>query len=169
MATPDFILSLRERIGHELLWLPGVTGVVLDSLEAPTRVLLVERQDNGRWALVTGILEPGEAPAEGLLREIEEETGVRARTEALFDVDTTGIITFPNKDQCSFLNLSFRCESLSGEARVNDDESTAVSWWPLEALPDSLTDRHARLIRGALTHTGPGAAYEVPGNQAERA
>ena len=30
MATPDFILKLREKIGHETLWLPGVTGVVFD-------------------------------------------------------------------------------------------------------------------------------------------
>ena len=24
MATPEFILKLREQIGHETLWLPGV-------------------------------------------------------------------------------------------------------------------------------------------------
>ncbi len=29
MATPDFILRLRESVGHALLWLPGTTAVVL--------------------------------------------------------------------------------------------------------------------------------------------
>ena len=30
MTTPKFILELREKIGHDLLWLTGITGVVLD-------------------------------------------------------------------------------------------------------------------------------------------
>ena len=30
MPTPDFVLTLRERMGHELLWMPGVTAVVFD-------------------------------------------------------------------------------------------------------------------------------------------
>jgi len=30
MATPEFIVSLRQRIGHDMLWLPGVSIVVVD-------------------------------------------------------------------------------------------------------------------------------------------
>ncbi|HET6297743.1 MAG TPA: NUDIX domain-containing protein, partial [Kribbella sp.] len=60
MGTPKFILELREKIGHDLLWLPGITGVVLDGEE---RILLVRRADDGRWSLPAGILEPGEEPA----------------------------------------------------------------------------------------------------------
>ena len=30
MATPDFIVSLRQKIGHDQLWLPGVSIVVVD-------------------------------------------------------------------------------------------------------------------------------------------
>lgn len=54
MPTPDFILELRERIGHMPLWLIGVTGYVRrdDGL-----VLLEQRTDNGKWTLVTGINE----------------------------------------------------------------------------------------------------------------
>ena len=77
MPTPDFILRLREKIGHDLLWLPGVTAVVLDDRN---RVLLGRRADNGRWTLITGILEPGEQPAVGVVREVLEETGHRGRS-----------------------------------------------------------------------------------------
>ncbi|WP_269212743.1 NUDIX hydrolase [Schaalia sp. lx-100] len=28
MATPDFILALREKIGHDMLWIPGCTAIV---------------------------------------------------------------------------------------------------------------------------------------------
>ena len=73
MPTPDFILELRERIGHMPLWLIGVTGYVRrdDGL-----VLLEQRTDNGKWTLVTGINEPGEEPADTVAREAKEETGV---------------------------------------------------------------------------------------------
>ena len=30
MATPEFIVSLRQKIGHEQLWLPGVSIIVVD-------------------------------------------------------------------------------------------------------------------------------------------
>ncbi|MBA2773338.1 MAG: DNA mismatch repair protein MutT, partial [Nocardioidaceae bacterium] len=39
MPIPDFIVRLRQKVGHDLLWLPGVTAVVLRGEE----VLLVRR------------------------------------------------------------------------------------------------------------------------------
>jgi ADP-ribose pyrophosphatase YjhB (NUDIX family) len=146
MATPDFILRIRERIGHDLLWLPGVTGVVLD---ADDRVLLVRRSDDGRWTLVTGVLDPGEQPAVGLVREIYEETGVEAEVERLIGVEATEPSAYPNGDRVQYLDLAFRCRALGGEARVNDDESTEVGWFALDALP-ALSPLQARCLTDAL-------------------
>ena len=150
MPTPEFVLSLREKIGHDLLWLPGVTGVVLND---ERQVLLVRRADNGRWTLITGMLEPGEEPAVGTLREVAEETGVSAEIEHLIHVGSHGPITFPNQDRCSFLNVAFSCRYVSGEARVNDDESTDVAWFALDRLP-ALSERHTLLLNLALTADG---------------
>jgi 8-oxo-dGTP pyrophosphatase MutT (NUDIX family) len=75
MPVPDFIIELREKIGHDLLCLPGVTGLVINESD---QVLLVRRADTLRWTLVTGCLEPGEQPAAGIVREILEETGITA-------------------------------------------------------------------------------------------
>ncbi|UWX97926.1 NUDIX domain-containing protein [Arthrobacter zhaoxinii] len=150
MPTPDFVLSLRERIGHEPLWLPGVTAVVFN---AEGQVLLGRRSDNGRWALITGMLEPGEEAGPGTLREVEEETGIHAELEHLIHVGAHGPVTFPNGDVCSFLNLAFSCRYVSGTARVNDDESTEVGWYALDALPP-LSERHRMLIDLALTADG---------------
>ena len=36
MPTPEFILELRKKVGHDLLWLMGVSGYVED--EAGRRV-----------------------------------------------------------------------------------------------------------------------------------
>ena len=71
MATPDFILSLRERIGHDLLWLTGVTAIV--TTPDRSQLLVVRRADTGAWTPVTGIIDPGEEPAAAGAREVLEE------------------------------------------------------------------------------------------------
>jgi ADP-ribose pyrophosphatase YjhB (NUDIX family) len=150
MPTPDFILELRKKIGHDLLWLPGTTAVVLD---ADDRVLLGRRADNGVWTLITGILEPGEQPAVGMVREIFEETSVVAEVEHLAEVYTGGPMEFVNGDRAQFLTLNFRCRYVSGEAKVNDDESSEVGWFPLDDLPP-LPPYHQDRLQSALRSTG---------------
>lgn len=138
MPTPDFIQDLRSKIGHDPLWLPGAAAVVYDDAD---RVLLVRRADSGRWTLITGIIDPGEQPAQAIVREVQEETGVVVEVEHLVSVDVVGPMIFPNQDVCRFLSLVFRCRYASGEARVNDDESMDVRWFSLEDLPP-LNDLH---------------------------
>src|SRR6476620_4471093 len=115
MPVPDFIVKLREQVGHDLLWLPGVTAVVLrDDAE----VLLVKRADNGRWAPISGIVEPGEQPVDCATREVFEETSVQAEVEVLAWVSVTAPIVYPNGDRAQYLDHTFRCRYLGGEARV---------------------------------------------------
>jgi ADP-ribose pyrophosphatase YjhB (NUDIX family) len=150
MPTPDFILQLRSKIGHDLLWLPGVTAVVLDDAG---RVLLCQRADNRLWTLITGILEPGEHPARGVVREVQEETAVVAEVEHLAEVYSGAPMEFVNGDKAQFLTLTFRCRYVSGHARVNDDESARVGWFGLDELPE-LTDYHRDRLQAALRSTG---------------
>jgi ADP-ribose pyrophosphatase YjhB (NUDIX family) len=157
MATPKFILELREKIGHDLLWLTGVSGVVLNDAE---QVLLVRRADDGRWVLIAGILEPGEQPAVALVREIEEETAVTAEVERLISVQSLPPASYPNGDQVQFLDLCFRCRWLHGEPRVNDDESVEVAWFPLSALPP-LSPHEQEAIANALS-PDPTPVFERP-------
>ena len=151
MSTPDFVLALRERIGHDPLWMPGVTAVVRNDAG---EVLLVRRTDFGHWALVSGILEPGEQPAPGLAREIEEETGVVAEVEALTAVWTLPEVTYPNGDRAQYLDLCFTARHVSGEARVNDDESLDVAWFPVDDLPADLVEGSRVRLERALAHDG---------------
>ncbi|XVX19397.1 NUDIX hydrolase [Actinomycetota bacterium] len=150
MATPDFVLRLRERIGTDPLFLIGVAGVVRNDAG---EVLLNRRADNGQWALISGILDPGEEPAVGLLREIQEETGVVAQVDGLSSVMITPEVTYPNGDQAQYLDLCFVCTHVSGEARVNDDESTDVRWFAMDDLPPMSPFARQRLSR-AVEFTG---------------
>ncbi|MCG8967751.1 MULTISPECIES: NUDIX hydrolase [Streptomyces] len=133
MPTPDFIRDLRASAGHQLLWLPGVTAVVFDE---EGRVLLGRRADNQRWSLIGGIPEPGEQPAACAVREVEEETAVRCVVERLVLVQALSPVTYENGDVCQFMDVTFRCRAVGGEARVNDDESLDVGWFAVDALPD---------------------------------
>ncbi|WP_432060878.1 NUDIX hydrolase [Streptomyces sp. S1] len=134
MATPDFIRTLRETAGHQLLFLPGVSAVVFDDRG---RVLLGRRSDNGRWAIIGGIVEPGEQPADCAVREVYEETAVRCEAERIVIVETLRKpVVYPNGDQCQFMDVTFRCRAVGGEARVNDDESTEVGWFDVDDLPE---------------------------------
>lgn len=160
MPTPQFVLDLREHVGHALLWLPGCTAVVLrdDAAGEGTprpQVLLTLRSDLRIWAPVAGMVEPGEEPHETAVREALEETGVHVAIEALVATGVTDPITYPNGDRCVFLDHTFRCRWLDGEARVGDDESLDVRWWPVAALPDDLRPIDRERILVALADPRP--------------
>ena len=132
MPIPDFIAELRRHVGRAELWLPGVTAVVRRGED----VLLVRRADNGEWAPVTGILEPGEEAATGAVREVLEETCVVARVDRLASTSVMRGVIHANGDRASYLDLCFACTWESGEAAVGDDESSEVAWFPGDALPE---------------------------------
>jgi 8-oxo-dGTP pyrophosphatase MutT (NUDIX family) len=138
MPIPPFIVELRRLVGTHQLWLPAVTAVVLRDAPggAPGReVLLTRRADNGAWAPVTGILDPGEEPAVGAAREALEETGVAVSVDRLASVSVTPPVVHGGGDRAIYLDLTFACSPVSGEARVADDENLEVAWWPLDAMP----------------------------------
>ncbi|GKQ39401.1 NUDIX domain-containing protein [Streptomyces sp. A012304] len=147
MATPDFIREIRATAGHQLLWLPGVSAVVFDD---EGRVLLGQRTDNHQWTVITGIPDPGEQPAECAVREVYEETGVRCVPERVVLVRSGREVEYPNGDRCQFMDITFRCRAVGGEARVNDDESLAVGWFAVDALP-VMRERQLFRIKQALS------------------
>jgi ADP-ribose pyrophosphatase YjhB (NUDIX family) len=141
MPTPDFILQLRRKIGHDPLWLPGVTAVVLKG----DSVLLVKRSDNGAWTPVTGIVDPGEHPANTAVREVREETSVSCVVEALVWINVTAPTVHVNGDHAQYLDHTFRCRYLSGSPRAADDESIDVDWFSVSQLPEMTPNLRERI------------------------
>ncbi|MER8071313.1 NUDIX domain-containing protein [Streptomyces sp. NPDC094034] len=147
MGTPDFIREIRATAGHQLLLLPGVSAIVFDD---EGRVLLGRRVDTGGWSIIGGIPEPGEQPADTAVREVYEETAVRCVAERVVLVQALKPVTYPNGDECQYMDITFRCRSVGGEARVNDDESLDVGWFAVDALP-ALQEFALFRIKQALT------------------
>lgn len=150
MATPEFIVSLRQKIGHDMLWLPGVSIVVVDEVG---RLLLGRRADNGRWAVVSGIPEPGEQPAVAIQRECLEETGVDVEVLAITGVTAGEPFAFPNGDNCAFMDITFVGRPRPGaaaHAHAADEESTQVGWFHPDSLPEPLAASSPARIQAAL-------------------
>ena len=141
MPIPPFVAELRELVGGHELWLPAVTAVIRRDDE----LLLTRRADNGEWSPVTGILDPGEEPALGAAREALEEAGVEVSVDRLVSVGASPPVTHANGDRAVYLDLTFACTWLRGEARVADDENVDVRWWPLGALPPMSTFLRERI------------------------
>lgn len=160
MAVPQFIAELRSLVGTRPLWLSCALAVVLDEGDGG-RVLLGRRADDGRWALVGGIIDPGEQPADAAVRECFEETGVIAVPEALTSVTVSRPIVYANGDQTRYLELAFRCRAVGGSPRVNDDESTDVRWFGLDDLPP-LDEADLDRLNRALEYRGA-TAYDFSG------
>lgn len=150
VAIPEYVLALRASVGHALLWLPGVTAVVLRDDE----VLLVRRADNGAWTPVTGIIDPGEEPAVAGAREVLEEAAVVAVPERLAWVQALPPMVYDNGDRAQYLDHTFRFRYVSGEPYPADGENTEAAWFPLDALPPMSAQMRDRIAH-ALAPEGP--------------
>ncbi|GEP48389.1 NUDIX domain-containing protein [Microbacterium saccharophilum] len=150
MATPEFVLALREKIGTAPLPLVGTTAVVFRD----EKVLLGKRADNGEWRCVSGIVDPGEEPADAAARECLEEAGVVVRVERLALVHQVPRITYANGDQADYLDLVFRCTWVSGDPHPADGELTEVGWFGLGELGE-LAPEQVRLVALAIAEDDP--------------
>lgn len=148
MPTPDFVLSLREKIGTDLLWLTGVTAVVTRGEGADRELLVVRRADTGRFTPVTGIVDPGEEPAVAAEREVLEEADVVAVAERLALVQTLPPMTYENGDRAQYMDLVFACRWVSGDPFPADGENTEAFWAPVSSLPAMSEDMRRRVEAG---------------------
>ena len=106
------------------------------------RVLLGRRRIEpfrGWWDIPGGFLEPWEHPRDAVIREVEEETGLRVHPADLLGIwiDRYG----DGGDYC--LNIYYLCEVLDGETSPGDD-LIELRWFTPQELPGQIAFSHAR-------------------------
>lgn len=112
----------------------GVFALIKDE---QNRVLLALRTDRNWWNLPGGSLEAGEAPWEGVVREVREETGL--------DVSVQRLLGVYSKIDKNDLVLSFECQVLGGELTLND-EAADLKYFAVNELPEKLYRNHRERI-----------------------
>ena len=78
---------------------PYVTADLVVFTEGEPEVLLIRRKGHpyiGRWAFPGGFAEPNESVPETALRELREETGIEALSEA--DIREVGLFSRPGRE-----------------------------------------------------------------------
>lgn len=114
--------------------LPSTTAVVSDTAG---RIVLIRRKDNELWALPGGGMDLGESIEETAVREVKEETGLDVEVTGLIGVYTNPnhVMAYDDGEVRQQFSLCYTTRLLGGELAF-DEESTDISWVPIEDLED---------------------------------
>lgn len=152
MPLSPYMKNIRSKVGDELLMVPAVGVVIVNS---QGEVLLQQRADNGQWGLPGGMMDPGETPEETAHREVYEETGLHIELERVVGVyaGTEFISTHISGSVNAIVSILFRARPVdeAQEPQALDDESLALVWFSPDALPE-MPKRHVIRIRHALSN-----------------
>ncbi len=112
----------------------AVTVFVQDELG---RVLLIQRTDNGLWALPGGAQDFGEYIAETAVRETREEAGVEVEVTGVVGIYTNPnhVVEYSDGEVRQQFSICFRGRYLSGRPTPSD-ESSEVRWVARDELDD---------------------------------
>jgi mutator protein MutT len=117
----------------------GAFAVIFDE---EARILLCHRTDGDVWNLPGGKVESDEAPWDAVVREVEEETGLRVQVEKLI-----GVYTIPQKQDLVF---NFLCRTTGGKLR-GSAESDRLDWFRSDEIPANTLPRHVERIKHAYS------------------
>ncbi|MFG6115419.1 NUDIX hydrolase [Halobacillus sp. MO56] len=145
----DYTKEIRKLIGTRPLILPGSTLFVFNGAQ---ELLLQHRSDTKEWGLPGGNMEPGESLEQTARRELLEETGLQAE-ELQFRNLLSGedyYFKYPNGDEVYNVIGVYEAINTYGELVMEDGESLALKYFPLNDLPEIMDYRAKRIIEKTL-------------------
>lgn len=135
MGMSSYYSNLREKVGNELLFMPSVAGIVRNEWG---EILLQNKGNGEKWSLPAGAIELGEAPAEAVVREIWEETGLYVVPKKLVGVfgGKDFRYHYPNDHQVEYNVFMFDCVIQSGELCPIDNETVELRYFTPCNMPE---------------------------------
>lgn len=103
------------------------------------KILLVRERSDGKWTLPGGWADVNETPSQAVEKEIEQESGYTAKAVKLAAVYDRNVRNHP-PSVFYIYKLFFICELTGGAPRISN-ETDAVDFFPLNALPELSTGR----------------------------
>ncbi len=115
----------------------GAFGVIINK---NNEVLLCHRRDKDIWDIPGGMVERGESPWEGAVREIKEEVGL--------DIEIVRLVGVYSKKKKNDVIFSFLCKICGGEISLTD-EADEIAYFSIDDLPKNLSPKHVERIMDA--------------------
>lgn len=133
----DYIIQLRQYIGHRPVLMVGAGIFVLDE---QNRLLMLKRSDNDCWGVPGGGTEPGEVVEEAARRELFEETNLSVGAMSLFDVFSGPELfyKYPNEDEVYNVIIMYVSQDWHGEITLNH-EHREWQWFAVHEIPENIS------------------------------
>jgi mutator protein MutT len=129
--------------------------VVVDAIaiNSKNQILLVKRAEHvfrgGKWGLPGGYLDRDERIKDAVVREVKEETNLKAKIIKLFKV-----VDNPNRREEERQNVCFvYIVSATGKPKPQESEVSQVKWFDLDKLPpeEDFAFDHLEIITSYLS------------------
>lgn len=99
----------------------------------------------GRWSLAGGYIDYGETPEACVVREAEEELGVKSEVVRLLRVDSQVV-----SSGIQFITFHYEGRVLGDRLTLKEDEIAEARWFPLEQAVREVASEHGRLALAML-------------------
>ena len=126
---------------------PAVAAIVRNERG---ELLMIQRTDNGLWAIPGGAQDIGESVIDAVKREVKEETGINVEVTELSGIysDPRHVIVYDDGEVRQEFSLCFHAKPTGGKLRINS-EARRVQWVSPSQL-DSLNIHPSMRLR--ITH-----------------
>jgi len=133
----DYILQLRQYIGHRPILLVGAGILILDEQD---RLLLMRRRDNECCGFPGGAAEPGEIIEQAAKRETVEESNLEIGEMSLFGVFSGPELyyKYPNGDEVYNVTIAYLSRDWHGEIQLSN-EHTEWCWFSASEIPEDIS------------------------------
>ena len=135
------IYRFGNRVGKEGMLRVGASALIYD--EDRERILMTQREDNQRWCLPGGGMDPGESAAETCVREVLEETGLEVEVTRLVGIYTSPdmLVAYSDGTKVQPVTFSFEAEIIGGELGLSN-ETIDFGWYTVAEIEAMDTVEH---------------------------
>lgn len=152
---------MSEKIENEIKTAISTGGIVIKD----NKILLIKVQNDSNknlWMLPGGYVEPGESIENAVIREIEEESGIKATITELIGI-RTGIRLWKGYEQTN-LYIVFKMKYVNGIETADNLETTEAQFFTINEIiyMDNIVGLSKELIlKNSLSFTKKEISFQV--------